>query len=83
MEIKDSIEKLMKKLEEECNFMKNILYELTYSCKSNIEKPDVLNTYKRICGEILDKEAEKYIKYEKIILEYNDNIIDINNKLNF
>lgn len=83
MEIKDSIEKLIKKLEEEFNFMKKILNELTYSYKNNIKKPDVLNTYKRICGEILDKEAEKYIKYEKIILEFNDDIIDINNKLNF
>ena len=82
VEIADSINKIMKKIQEEYRSMGTILYNLTNSCKDNIDKLNVLNTYKRICTEILDKEAEKYIKYEKIFLTFNDDIMDINNKLN-
>ena len=82
VEIADSINKIMEKIKEEYRSMGTILYNLTNSCKDNIDKLNVLNTYKRICTEILDKEAEKYIKYEKIFLTFNDDIMDINNKLN-
>ena len=82
-EIENSIRKIMGKLKEEYYFMERILYQLTVSAKENIDKLDVLNTYNRMCTEILDKESGKYIKYEEILLAFNDDIIDINNKLNY
>ena len=42
----------------------------------------MLDVYNKISKEILDKEAEKYIKFEKLFLSFSDIIIDINNKLN-
>ena len=42
----------------------------------------MLDVYNKLGKEMLDKEAEKYIRYEKLFLSFNDIIIDINNKLN-
>ena len=43
--------------------------------------PDILDIYKKIGKEILDKETHKYIKYEKLFLLFNK-IYDVSKKLN-
>ena len=43
-----------------------ILYNLYYGCKKYENNIEVLNIYKKISREILDKEAEKYIQLEKL-----------------
>lgn len=47
----------------------------------NINKPFALDTYIKICKDILDKEANKYINKEKIFIYYNETLNDLYNKL--
>ena len=41
-----------------------------------------MNIYIKVINAILDKEIDKYIKYEKLFINFNDIIIDITYKLN-
>ena len=46
------------------------------------ERPEDLDTFKRIARSIINDIIEKLIKYEKIFILNNDVLIDIKKKLN-
>ena len=46
------------------------------------EKPEAFETFKKVASSIIKENIEKLIKYEKIIILYNDICIDLYKKLN-
>ena len=78
-EIEDTIKQILDKQREDYFFNSKLLYELTKDCENDKDNLEVINIYNKI-GK--DKEAKKYIKIEKLFLTFNDNLIDITNKLN-
>ena len=81
-EIEDTIKQILDKQREDYFFNFKLLYELTKDCENDKDNLEVINIYNKIGKDILDKEAKKYIKIEKLFLTFNDNLIDITNKLN-
>ena len=81
-EIEDTIKQILDKQREDYFFNSKLLYELTKDCENDKDNLEVINIYNKIGKDILDKEAKKYIKIEKLFLTFNDNLIDITNKLN-
>lgn len=81
-EISDTIEDIKKTIKDEYGETWLFLYRSTKQYKINKNLPEALNFYEIMSQEILDKEANKFIKYEKIFLAINENIIDIYKKLN-
>lgn len=60
---------------------KEIIEEITYDYKMNRDKPGAENIYKKIGKEMIDKEVNFLIKYEKILISYNDKIISLKKNL--
>ena len=81
-DISDEIEKLKKDIHEEYEPTWLFLYRLTKNYKENKYVPEALDLYEKMGKELLDKEAKKFINYEKTFLTINDKIIDIFNNLN-
>ena len=81
-DIKEITQKTIKELNDEYRHISRKLYSFTVKCEENLDKLGMLDVYNKLGKEMLDKEAEKYIRYEKLFLSFNDIIIDINNKLN-
>ena len=46
-----------------------------------MDKPGVKDVYLKIGKDIIDKEIELFIHYHKILIAYNDHIINIKNNL--
>jgi len=45
--------------------------------------PEALETYNRIVNSIIKENAEKLIHFEKIFLIYNENFLDIKQKIKY
>ena len=58
-----------------------IIYRLYDDYKRNQDKPGAADIYQKIGKEIIDKEVNSIIKYEKILVSYNDYIISIKKNL--
>lgn len=80
-EISDNLDKNRTKLLSENSSISITLKSLKISYEKNQDNLEALNIYKKITKEILDEEVDKFIKYEKLLLNYNDIIIDISKKL--
>ena len=80
-EISDNLDKNRTKLLSENCSISITLKSLKISYEKNQDNLEALNIYKKITKEILDEEVDKFIKYEKLLLNYNDIIIDISKKL--
>ena len=78
-EIKASINAIYKKKKEDEEFSDEFLYMMGKKFK---ERPEDLDTFKRIARSIINDIIEKLIKYEKIFILNNDVLIDIKKKLN-
>ena len=59
-----------------------LLLDFTYQYNDFKNRTDARNTYEKVIEGILYQAADNFIKYEKLFVLINDNILDINNKLN-
>ena len=88
----ESFDKTLKEISDECkridekarldfHEVSSMLTALTDDYNHSKNKPRAAEIYVKISNDIIDKEASKYIQYEKKLILYNDLIIDI--KKNF
>ena len=80
-EIADNSEKIFKKVNHEFFEISLILVKICRNYRDNKDIPGASDIYIKISTDLLDKEAKKYINYEKLLLFYNDNIINIKKNL--
>ena len=80
-EISDECKKIDQKARLDFNEISSMLTAITNDYKSNKNKPGAAEIYVKISSDIIDKEASKYIQYEKKLILYNDLIIDIKKNL--
>ncbi len=81
-EIEMSIDNTLKKIEKEHHDRFILFLDFTYDYNDFKNRTEARNTYHKIIEGILNQAAENFIKYEKIFVLINDNILDIKNKLN-
>ncbi len=88
----ESLDKTLKEISDECkridqqarldfHEISSMLTAITNDYKHNKNKPGAAEIYVKISSDIIDKEASKYIQYEKKLILYNDLIIDIKKNL--
>ena len=80
-DISDGCKKIIGKVKHDYEEHVAILGRITHDYFKNIDKPGVKDVYLRIGKDIIDKEINLFIKYHKILILYNDNIINIKNNL--
>ena len=80
-EISDECKKIDQKARLDFHEISSMLTAITNDYKSNKNKPGAAEIYVKISSDIIDKEASKYIQYEKKLILYNDLIIDIKKNL--
>ena len=80
-EISDNCQKIRKTVKLDYREISLMLTEITDDYKKNKDKPGSSNIYEKISADIIDKEVNKFIQYEKILISYNDHIINIKNNL--
>ncbi len=71
------IEKVKRDYEEHVT----ILSGITRGYLENIDKPGVQDIYIKIGKDMIDKEINLFIHYHKILILYNDHIINIKKNL--
>ena len=69
--------KMKNEAKEEYDFYYNILSDLNYSEIKFGEINDVKRTYENICQDIIDSRINKYLKYEKKLINFRDLIKDL------
>ena len=62
---------------EEYQFYYNILSDLNYSERKFVEINDAKRTYENICQDIIDSRINKYLKYEKRLINFRNLIKDL------
>lgn len=89
----ESFNKILNEISENCKNLstrriefdydetKKILYQITDNYFHNKNKPGAADIYVKICKEIIDNEVKKFIKYEKTLIIYNEQIMDIKKNL--
>ena len=80
-DISDGCKKIIEKVKQDNKEHTRILGRITHDYLENIDKPGVKDVYLKIGKDIIDKEINLFIKYHKILILYNDNIINIKNNL--
>ena len=84
----ESFEKTLKEISESCENIRKtidfdlgenapILAEISDDYERNINIPGAADIYQKIGKEIIDKEVNKFKGYEKILIYYNGQIINI------
>ena len=58
-----------------------ILGSITHDYQENMDKPGVKDVYLKIGKDIIDKEIKLFIQYHKILIAYNDHIINVKKNL--
>ena len=80
-EISDGCKKIIEKVKHDYEKHTGILGAITHDYRVNMDKPGVKDVYLKIGKDIIDKEIELFIHYHKILIAYNDHIINIKNNL--
>ena len=80
-EISDGCKKIIGKVKHDYEENARILGGITYIYRTNNYKPGVKDVYLKIGKDIIDKEVNIFIKYHKILISYNDLIIDVKKNL--
>ena len=80
-DISDGCQEIRKKVDSDYDEITPILSEISSDYKKNIDKPGAAEIYQKIGKELLDKEIKTFIHYEKILINYNDCIINIKKNL--
>ena len=88
----ESFDKILNEISENCKNLSRIikfdfdettkmLSQITDNYFHNKGKPGAADIYVKICKEIIDNEVKKFIKYEKTLIIYNEQIINIKKNL--
>ena len=80
-EISDGCKKIIEKVKHDYEENTDILGAITHDYRVNRDKPGVYDVYLKIGKEIIDKEIKLFIHYHKILIAYNDHIINIKKNL--
>ena len=80
-EISENSEKLRKKVHSYYKENALILIAITADYKENRNKPGAKDIYVKIGRDIIDKGVNLFIKYEKILISYNEHINNIKKKI--
>lgn len=80
-EISDDCKKIIGKVKQDYKEHTDILGAITHDYQKNMYKPGVEDVYLKIGKDIIDKEIKLFIHYHKILIEYNDRIINIKKNL--
>ena len=80
-EISDGRKKIIEKVKHDYEKHTGIFGAITHDYRENMDKPGVKDIYLKIGKDIIDKEIELFIHYHKILIAYNDHIINIKNNL--
>ena len=79
-EISENSEKIREKVHSYYKENVLILAAITIDYKDNRNKPGAKDIYVKIGRDIIDKGVNLFIKYEKILISYNDHINSIKKK---
>jgi hypothetical protein len=88
----ESFNKILNEISENCKNLSNkinfdfhettkMLSQITDNYFHNKDIPGAADIYVKICKEIIDNEVKKFIKYEKTLIIYNEQIINIKKNL--
>ena len=80
-EISDGCKKIIGKVKYDYEEHILILGEITRDYLESIDKPGVHDVYLKIGKDMIDKEINMFIQYHKILISYNDHIINIKKNL--
>ena len=80
-EISDGCKKIIGKVNRDYEEHVRILGSITHDYQENMDKPGVKDVYLKIGKDIIDREINLFIQYHKILISYNDHIINIKKNL--
>jgi hypothetical protein len=80
-EISENCKNLSRTIKIDFEETTKILSQIADNYSHNKGKPGAADIYVKICKDIIDHEVKKFIKYEKTLIIYNDQIISIRNNL--
>jgi len=80
-DISDGCQKVYKKVDSYFDEYDPIIWEIFYDYKRNRDKPGAADIYLKIGKEIIDKEVNTLIHYEKKLISFNDEIITLKKNL--
>ena len=80
-DISDGCQQIKKEVDSYFDEYDTIIMEISYDYKRNRDKPGAGDIYQKIGKEIIDKEVNTLIHYEKILISYNDKIITLKKNL--
>ena len=80
-EISEGCKKIIGKIKHDYEKNVPILGAITHDYLENLDKPGVKDVYLKIGNDIKDKEVNIIIQYHKILISYNDHIINIKKNL--
>jgi len=76
-DISDGSQHIYKKEDSYYNENKAIIWEISHDYERNRDKPGAVDIYLKIGKEIIDKEINSLINYEKILILFNVKIITL------
>ena len=80
-DISDGCQEIRKKVDSDYDEITPILSAISSDYKKNKDKPGAAEIYQKIGKESLDKEINIFIQYEKMLINYDDYIINIKKNL--
>ena len=80
-DISDGCEKIIKKVKFDFREITQLLIPIIDDYKKNKDKPGASEIYIKVSRDIIDKEINIFIKYEKMVILYNELIFDIKKNL--
>ena len=80
-DISDDCQQVYKKVDSYFDENKTIIWQIFCDYEKNRDKPGVVDIYLKIGKEIIDKEVNTLIHYEKILISLNDKIITLKKNL--
>ena len=76
-----AVKKMTEKVNHDYEEHVPILGGITRDYLENIDKSGIKDVYLKIGQDMIDKEVNLFIQYHKILISYNDHIINIKKKL--
>ena len=80
-DISDGYQNIKKKVDSDYDEITPIIGAISYDYERNKDKPGAGDIYQKISKEIIDKEVNTLIHYEKTLISYNDYIISLKKNL--
>ena len=80
-QILEDSKEIIKKVKLDYGHNFKLLGEIDNNYEANMNKPGAQDIYVKISEDIIGKEAKKFMHYEKLLILYNDEIINIKKNL--